>query len=674
MRTNVKKTIVGICMAMLAALLFCVIRTPADPELNGLAFDPETGDLVYYTDGEIDTSYNGFAELTDESGERWFYVENGKVPFTRDDIVEGEINEESSWYLIRKSEFTPSTTVAQNRNGWWYVKDGKVDFEFKGFGKNEHGWWYMEDGKVSFKLTGLFKGAANIEADAEGIDDWWYVKESKVTKAETVAQNDEGWWYVKDGRIDPTHNGVEQNEYGWWYIHEGKVDFDFKGFEKNQHGWWYLENGKVSFSVTSIIKGVANTDPNAAGQDAWWYVKGSQVTNAETVAKNEYGWWYVKDGKVDFTHNGVEQNENGWWYIHEGKLDFDFEGFERNKHGWWYLEYGQVFFDKEDIIQGKANTDPNAAGQDAWWYVKGSKVTKTDTVAQNEYGWWYVKDGKVDFTHNGVEQNEYGWWRIENGKVNFNFNGVAQNVHGWWYLKNGKVDFSFRGIAKKDSDYWYMEGGKATFTYTGPGIYGAHGFYLVNGVSAWGFSGTVTDATNYTVKDGIIQSGWVQFLGDKYYFIGAAKMATESVTVDGKPEVFRTDGKWIDTSSIDAKAAGYNSNTNYLILVDTSKKVTKIYTKVSSRWTPFKNYLCTVGDTSKGWGTIKGSFYVGYNSGGYYSTRGYSFNDSEGHTLYYWTRFCDDFLFHSMLYDYGTYNLTTTGNDLGVEQIGRAHV
>lgn len=571
MRKRLKKTITGICMAFLAVVLFCVIRTAAAPKEDGLAFDPETDDLVYYTHGEIDTSYNGFAVLHDESGDRWFYVEQGKVSFKKDDVAKGLIDGETGWYLIRKSEFTPSTTIAKNSNGWWYLKDGKVDFTFNGFWKNEN-------------------------------------------------------------------------------------------------GWWYCENGEVTFKKNDIIKGVANIFASAKGEEAWWYVKESKVTQAETVAKNINGWWYVKDGKVDFTHNGVEKNENGWWYIHNGQVDFNYDGFERNQYGWWYLEDGKVGFDVDDIIKGYADIDPKKSGSEAWWYIEDSKVTDKETVAKNENGWWYVNHGKVDFTHNGVEKNENGWWRIENGKVNFSFNGVAQNVNGWWYLKDGKVDFNFRGIAKKDSDYWYMEGGKATFTYTGPGIYGAHGFYLVNGVSAWGFSGTVTDATNYTVKDGIIQSGWVQFLGDKYYFIGGAKMATESVTVDGKPEVFRTDGKWIDTSSMDTKASGYNSNTNYLILVDTSKKVTKVYVKVASRWTPLKNYLCTVGDTSKGWGTIKGSFYVGYNSGGYYSTRGYSFNDSEGHTLYYWTRFCDDFLFHSMLYDYGTYNPSIYGNDLGVEQ------
>ena len=252
--------------------------------------------------------------------------------------------------------------------------------------------------------------------------------------------------------------------------------------------------------------------------------------------------------------------------------------------------------------------------------------------------------------------------------MNFDFNGVAENKNGWWYLRGGKVDFDFQGLAKKDGEYWYMSGGKADFTYTGPGIYGNQGYHMVNGKSDISYSGEYTGSTVYFVKNGVIQSGWVQFLGNSYYFAGSGKMATETLLLNGRLEVFHTDGRWIDTTSMDSKATAYNSYTDYLILVDTSLKVTKIYKKVSGKWDPVQSYLCTVGDSSKGWETVKGSFYIGYNTGGYSYARGYSFNDSEGHSLYYWTRFCDDFLFHSMLYDLNSNTLSKTGNDLGVEQ------
>ena len=216
---------------------------------------------------------------------------------------------------------------------------------------------------------------------------------------------------------------VVKNANGWWYMKGGKIDYSYTGFAKNAYGWWYVEKGQVTFKKNDIISGKANTDPNAEGEDGWWYVVNSQVTKKTTVASNKYGWWYVKDGNVDFTYNGVEPNDYGWWCIHNGKVDFNYTGYERNTYGWWYIEKGQVTFKKNDIISGKANTDPNAEGEDGWWYVVNSQVTKKTTVASNKYGWWYVKDGKVDFTYTGFADNDYGTWYIQDGKVDFSFNG-----------------------------------------------------------------------------------------------------------------------------------------------------------------------------------------------------------------------------------------------------------
>ena len=42
------------------------------------------------------------------------------------------------------------TTVAENENGWWRVKNGQVDFTYTGFADNENGDWYVENGQVTF--------------------------------------------------------------------------------------------------------------------------------------------------------------------------------------------------------------------------------------------------------------------------------------------------------------------------------------------------------------------------------------------------------------------------------------------------------------------------------------------------------------------------------------------
>ena len=164
---------------------------------------------------------------------------------------------------------------------------------------------------------------------------------------------------------------------------------------------------------------------------------------------------------------------------------------------------------------------------------------------------------------------------------------------------------------------------------------------------------------------GIMQTGWLLLGSNWYYLQKNGEMATETITIDGKQEVFHTNGVWIDSNSMDLKSSNYSSNTNYLILVDLAKKVTKVYKRNVSNWDVEKAFLCTVGNDSKGWGTIKGDFYIGQSSWGNSTWKGYSFEDEEGHTLYYWTRFCDSFLFHSVLYESGTWSITPYNNNLG---------
>ena len=337
--------------------------------------------LIYVKKGKPDTTYTNVIKFENE----WYFVENGVVDQT---------------YL----------GVERNENGWWYIKNGKVDFTYTGFASNRNGWWYLENGKVWFNKTDILKGVANTEAGAKGKEAWWYVKDSKVTSVETVAKNVNGWWYVRDGKVDFDYTGVKKNQNGWWAILDGKVDFSFNGFLGNENGWWYLENGKVTFNRTDVLKGVANTEAEAEGEEAWWYVKNSKVTDTETVAKNVNGWWYIKNGKVDFTYTGIRKNENGWWRIVNGKVDFNCNSVEENENGWWYIKNGKVDFSYTGL-------------------------------AKNSEGWWYIKNGKRDLTHTGLVWHNGDYYYVENGAINWEYNGKAK-IAGYnqeYQVVNGRV-------------------------------------------------------------------------------------------------------------------------------------------------------------------------------------------------------------------------------------------
>ena len=170
----------------------------------------------------------------------------------------------NEWRTFDGDEPVNYTGVANNAAGWWYCKNGVVDFSYTGIQPNEAGWWRIVSGKVDFSCN-------------------------------TVEHNEAGWWKCRNGKVDFSCNSIEYNAAGWWKCKNGKVDFDYNQIGYNDAGWWKCSHGKVDFSYTGV-----------------WY--------------NDAGWWYCRNGKVDFGFNGLGQNEAGVWYCRGGKVDFGYSG------------------------------------------------------------------------------------------------------------------------------------------------------------------------------------------------------------------------------------------------------------------------------------------------------------------------------------------------------------
>ena len=134
-----------------------------------------------------------------------------------------------------------------------------------------------------------------------------------------------------------------------------------------------------------------------------------------------------------------------------------------------------------------------------------------------------------------------------------------------------------------------------------------------------------------------MQTGWLNLGGTWYWLDASGAMATGWRVVDGSWNYFMANGAWV-SDYMDAKAQSYSSNTNWLILVDTSRCVTSIYTGSWNNWTLNRRYLCSTGKASTP--TVKGEYQV-YG-------KGYSFG--HGYTCYYYTQFYGDYLFHSSPY------------------------
>lgn len=293
-----------------------------------------------------------------------------------------------------------------------------------------------------------------------------------------------------------------------------------------------------------------------------------------------------------------------------------------------------------------------------WYYIKEDGKYQT--------GWFY-ENGKLYYLQEDGAMKT-GWLYLDGGWYYFDTNGAAHAgwlyYNGVWYLCSKDNGYMLSGFQEADGIRYYLEPGSGAMQTGWKYIDGEWYYFASSGAMQTGWQWI---NGNWYLLDtsGKMITGWFAGGGNWYYLTESGAMASETQWADGRQEVFHTNGAWINTAYMDILAQGYDSATGFLILTSLQDKVTKVYTGSYGNWQVEKAILCSVGDSANGSGTVTGDFYVGYSSWGNPITRGYSFDDAEGHTLYYWTRFCDAYLFHSILYDGGTYNETPYGNGLG---------
>ena len=156
----------------------------------------------------------------------------------------------------------------------------------------------------------------------------------------------------------------------------------------------------------------------------------------------------------------------------------------------------------------------------------------------------------------------------------------------------------------------------------GSGLHGAHtGFF------------TVSNKSYYGIKD-------------KGYVLRNAKLEYGTKTFDANNDGALTERTIYAPGAMGAKAQGYSSPTNYLILVNVNEHLVNVYQGSKGAWNQVKSMLCTVGKPSTP--TVRGVFSVG--------SRGYSFGTNT-YTCYYWVQWNGDYLFHTIKYVAGTWEV-----------------
>ena len=186
---------------------------------------------VYAIDGQTEKvnskgNYKGIFTGMAKNAYGWWYVKGGTIDFTYTGLGE---NEYGIYYMTEgkfnnKISALVKITDGDIMNGKWvYVVNGqyakksgeKVIPLYTGMAKNDYGWWYVKDGTIDFAFKGL-------------------------------AKNDYGWWYLKNGKLDLTYNGAAKNPYGWWYVVNGKVNTVKNGTVNIKRAAYRMSKGKVS--------------------------------------------------------------------------------------------------------------------------------------------------------------------------------------------------------------------------------------------------------------------------------------------------------------------------------------------------------------------------------------------------------------------------------------------
>lgn len=405
----------------------------------------------------------------------------------------------------------------------------------------------------------------------------------------------------------------------------GKV---YSGYYMSSAGYMY----KISDGTAAAVRGLV-----AKGKEYYSCNSGTMLTLAnDTVyidAKPYNGYYLNSAGKMyKVSSDGTATLARG--SIAKGKTYYSY-----NSGKTLTLSKNRVY------VSGKLYTGYylNSAG-------KMYKVSKgTATLAKG-----IISKGKSYYSYNSDKTLKLAGNRVYvSGKI---YSGYYLNSAGKMYKVSSKgVPALARGTILKGNKYYsysksktlklakntvYLNGKKYSGYYMSSGGY----MYKVKNGTRTFVNGTLSKGTKYysyssaktlkLTKKTVFVKGkyaniWVKQNGTWCYYNSTGKLTFKS-------NVVYNNWKKINSKS---------SSTNYFIVVDLDNTRTIIFKGSKGKWAPIRSWSCSPGKASTP--TVKGTYTV--------KAKGYSFGS--GYTCYYYTQFYGDYLFHSILYNQGTFTV-----------------
>ena len=238
------------------------------------------GELYYFKNNRIDTSYTGLAQY----GNEWYYIENGKVNWNYTGLAQRGIE----WFYIEKGKLNwDHSGIVEYNNQWFYVVKGRLDWNYTGLGQSDNDWYYIVKGRVNWGYTGLVQ---------RGIE-WFYIENGKLNwNYSGIVEYNNQWFYVERGRLNWNYTGLGQSGNDWYYIVGGRVNWGYTGLVQKGNEWFYVKGGKLDWSYTGLVQ------------------KGNE-------------WFFVRNGRLDWGYTGLACNGEYYFYVKNGRLDWSYSGY-----------------------------------------------------------------------------------------------------------------------------------------------------------------------------------------------------------------------------------------------------------------------------------------------------------------------------------------------------------
>ena len=584
--------------------------------------------------------------------------ESESVDYEQSNLIENEESVENNQSDVKISEEVSSEEVSSEEVSSEEVsseKESEEKIEVEGQNQSS-GVPNLKEQNQSDEVQSLEE--KNVEIPSNSTPGWllkegdWYYYDLNGTRASGWRYIGNVWYYFNGDNISKpgvmsksTHQLINGNMFvfdasgamqtGWilepegWYYADGSGALA-NGWRYVNGAWYYLDGSNTEHPYLMLN----NTKKTIAGCDYYFANGGAMRT----------GWilepegWYYADGSGALA-NGWRYVNGAWYYLDGSNTEHPYlmlnntkktiagcdyyfanggamrTGWILEPEGWYYArEYGTI---KGWLYLGNL-----------WYYLDGNNeeypglmVSGQDKVIAGE---------KYSFNPNG--DMRAGWYMSNSGEWYYYDNYSGQICSGWKYVNN-----NWYYLDPQDNNKM-IPGGWKKFD---------NGYYLFNSdgsmVTNWSY---VNGNWYYFSSDGLMRTGW-QWIGNKWYYFyyendshgGVYGAMARATSIDGWQ--LQTDGSMLTDKQAEMfqMAQAYNSNTNYLILVDRAACKVAVYAGRFGAWNNIMYWDCAPGKASTP--TVSGTFTV--------QGKGYYF-DSGSARCYWYTQFYGNYLFHSVLY------------------------